>query len=337
MLNVVASAPYPWQAPVKLFDQYPLYELGASLQQLKAAMRDGAEPFDQLIAIFDAGSRIRLLLKGEPLEISYCRETATRLKVLLDDASKEFRSKEEGGATPFKAEKTLPPWTASQIKSAVEVFEHQFSAEVKKTAVYAVPRRGIFDTERLVEGADGHLPESIRNTIPKFTVSEFRQAGRCLAFGLFSASGFHALRAAECALKQYYTAFLGEPKKDDITMGLMASHLKDRSEAKDKSLPKPNPATLRTITDITSFDRNPLTHKELELSEDDAALLFNRAQGMISMMAREMIDRVDELQPDLPLVDAANSAPASDLSLLPAPESEKKSRGRPASTASPTS
>lgn len=326
MLNVVASAPFPRAADVKLFDQYPLYELGSSLQQLKAAMQESAEPFDQLIAIFDALTRIRALLNGEPLEVSYCRASADRLKKLLDEASREFRSKEEGGS-PFNAEKNLPPWTASQIKSAIEVFEHQFSAEVKKTAVYAVPRRGIFDTERLVETAEGHLPDSIRDAIPAFAVSEFRHAGRCLAFGLFSASGFHALRAAESALKQYYTAFMGDPKKDDMTMGLMASHLKDRLEAKDTRA-KPSPATLRTIADITSFDRNPLTHKELELSEDDAAMLFNRAQGMISIMARELRDRVDELQPDLPLVDAANSGAAADLGLLPPPKEQKKGRNK---------
>ncbi len=313
---------------MKLFDQYPLYELGGSLQQLKSAMARDAKPFDQLVAVFDASSHVSRLLKGQPLEISYCRDTAERLKALLDTASEEFRNKEEGA---YRAEKALHTWTASQIKSAIEVFEHQFSAEVKKTPVYAVPRRGIFDTERLVETADSHLPDSIRRTIPKFAVSEFRQAGRCLAFGLFSASGFHALRAAECALKQYYAAFLGDAKKDDITMGLIASHLKDRLEAKDTRLPKPNAATLRTIADITSFDRNPLTHKELELTEDDAAMLFNRAQGMISMMAREIIDRVDELQPGLPLVDSSMGAPA-DLGLLTAPKSEKRVRSKPATT-----
>ena len=86
-------------------------------------------------------------------------------------------------------------------------------------------------------------------------------------------------------------------------MGLMASHLQDRIDCKDLALVKPIEATIRAIQDVTTYDRNPLTHKELVLNEDDAALLFNRAQGMIFLMAKELMDRVDELQPPLPLID----------------------------------
>jgi hypothetical protein len=59
-------------------------------------------------------------------------------------------------------------------------------------------------------------------------------------------------------------------------------------------------------------------------------MLFNRAQGMISMMAREIKDRAEELQPPLPLLEAPPIAPigafgaAQDLGLLP-----QKKKGKP--------
>lgn len=287
---------------VKLVDQYPLYELGCALQDVKSVFfKEDVAAVDQLISLIAADTQLTLLVAGNPFEISFCRSAALSLQESITVAINSFRDAETGR---FKPEaQPLEGWRQREIKTAIEVFEHLFSAELKKLSVYAVPRRGIFDTERLVDTAEEHLPESIRVSLPRFVIAEFREAGRCFAFGLFSASGFHALRAAEKALRQYYIAFIGEPKKEDMTMGLMASQLRDRLESDNAGLIKPNAATIRTITDIVSFDRNPLTHKELQLAEDDAAMLFNRAQGMISLMAKELLDRADELHPNLPLAD----------------------------------
>lgn len=298
-------APSMRDADVKLVDQYPLYELGGGLQKLKeVASRDAsgpASPFDQFVALWDAGAQIDSLLSGTPFEVSYCRESAVKLRGTITSFISRFREKETGKFLPKPD--ALESWELANIKSLVEIFEHQFSAEVKKTATYVVPRRGIFDTERLVDNADEHLPDNVRANLPRFVLTEFRAAGRCLAFGLNAASAFHALRAAERALKQYYIAFLGEPKKEKMTMGLMASHLQDRIDSTNTTAPKPSQATIRTIQDVVTFDRNPLTHRELDLKEDDAAVLFNRAQGMISVMGRELVERVEELAPSLPFDD----------------------------------
>jgi len=66
-----------------------------------------------------------------------------------------------------------------------------------------------------------------------------------------------------------------------------------------------------------NFDRNPLVHKNLVLTEDDAMMLFNRAQWMVSLLARELIARDEELQ--LPLLERNRfeSAAAIDLGLVP--------------------
>ena len=50
---------------VKLIDQYPLYELGAALQQLKdAILNEGGDALDKLMALFTADNNVRLLLEG---------------------------------------------------------------------------------------------------------------------------------------------------------------------------------------------------------------------------------------------------------------------------------
>jgi HEPN domain-containing protein len=289
-------------ADVKLIDQYPLYELGSALRHLKdVAQRESATSVDQIFALFEGEHALNRLLAGEPVEIAFCRDATQSLLGHIASGISHFRDEQTRGVTAERP--PLPNWRMGTLRSGIDVFEHQFSAELKRMAIYLVPRRGIFDTERLVANADLHIPESVRGILGEFAIKEYREAGRCLAFGVYSASGFHAMRAAEAVLQVYYRRFLGDPKKTDMTMGLMASHLRDRIEASDAALPKPLADTVRSIQDVVNFDRNPLVHKNLVLSEDDAMMLFNRAQGMISLMARELIARDEELQPPLPLLE----------------------------------
>ena len=187
------------------------------------------------------------------------------------------------------------PWHWYSIANGVEVFEHQFSAELKKTAAYAVPERGIFKTEGLVDTADNHIHETVRDMMPRFARAEFQAAGRCLAFGLYSASGFHSARAVESVLRQYHRNFLPAQNSDAQTMGQMASALDDMHSAKKRAKNLPRQNTIRHLRDFTNFDRNPLIHKTVVLEELDALTLFNAAASVIVEMAKEL---VEERAPD---------------------------------------
>src|SRR3546814_11973446 len=55
---------------------------------------------------------------------------------------------------------------------------------------------------------------SVANDINAMAKQEFKAAGRCLAFDLPTASGFHVLRAVECVLDEYYRKFAGPNAKE---------------------------------------------------------------------------------------------------------------------------
>lgn len=300
---------------VKPVDQFPIYELGVALGQLRdVCSRSAAAAMDQLQALWTAESHLRKLLGGQPFTISFCRDAAESLHRDVRRAYAHFKHDTEESFDPSKP--PLETWALYGVRTNLDIFEHQFSAEIKKTATYAVPQRGIFNTELLVDHAEAHIPESLRSAVPEFAVSEFQAAGRALAFGLFSASGFHSARAVECVLKAYYVSFLGEPKKDEMPMGLMASHLADARVAKEnegKVLPRES--TIRHIKDVTNYDRNPLMHKNITLDEVEATTLFNSAVGAIVAMTKELTENARN---DLEL--AAGSAAAA----LLGPEAAKK-------------
>lgn len=295
---------------VKLVDQFPMYELGGALRHLVAFAQDDAstDPFEQLFALWGAEQALGKVLDGEQ-PLAFCRGAAMDLIGEIRKQRFQLNPPEEG-----KKIAPLASWELHAIKTKTEIFEHQLSAELKKTASYAVPTRGIFNIELLAENAERHIHETIRQHLSEFAVSEYREAGRCLAFGLYSASGFHSARAVEDVLRVYYERFIGPPP--DKPMGLLASHLNDLLEKKDAKL-RPRENTVRHIRDVTNFDRNPLMHRNVQLEEIDATTLFNSALGVLVEMVKELVSLDDaDLQTALPLHGAA----ASDLGLTsPAP------------------
>ena len=277
-------------AQVEPVDQFPVYELGAALQSLKDLRgRNEVNSFDQLIALTEAETHLDQLLEGREFAIDICQPSAHQLKEKVRGIlATFFEDDKEQLTVPDDA---LPTWHFNMLHQSIETFEHQFSAELKKIGTYLVPERGIFNTAGLMDGADNHIHESVREAVPEFARSEFRKAGRCLAFGLYSASGFHSARAVECVLRSYYGIFMGQsPKKNDAGLGLMASHLNNLFEKKDPPARLPQKNTVRHLRDFANFDRNPLIHPsaQLDLEEIDAQTLFNSAQGVIVEMAKEL-------------------------------------------------
>ena len=82
-------------------------------------------------------------------------------------------------------------------QTALSEFETIFREEMREAAIYRVPQRGIYDTAKLIDAADQSFPAEIAMAIPFKTREDWKAAGRCLAFNLLSASGFHVARAVE--------------------------------------------------------------------------------------------------------------------------------------------
>jgi hypothetical protein len=167
----------------------------------------------------------------------------------------------------------------SMFRRALETFETVFSAEMGETATYFVPRKGIFYTPALVDTADESFPTDVRNDIPEKTKLEWRAAGRCLAFNLLSASGFHVARAVEGTMEAYYTAFVGTPPKE-ISWG---KYLEDLEKVTG-----PAKKTLAEIAQMKDDYRNPLMHPRVVLTEPDAKILFGNGESLIITMAGEI-------------------------------------------------
>jgi hypothetical protein len=261
---------------------YSYYEMARELIQLHG-LADDVAAADALFPIANCQTRMNELLQdGAPVPLGVSKATAQAVLNALNGLWESFSVDDGEGGKKFEWPKEgvkIPSWKMNVYRHALEKFETVFSAEMSETATYFVPRRGIFYTPALVDTADETFPPDIKDDIPEKTKAEWRAAGRCLAFNLLSASGFHVARAVEGTMEAYYTTFVGQPPKE-ITWG---KYLEDLEKADG-----PAEKTLAEIGQMKDDFRNPLMHPRVVLTEADAKILFGNGESLIITMAAEI-------------------------------------------------
>lgn len=189
------------------------------------------------------------------------------------------------------------------LKTSLETFETVFQTEMQRTATYLVPKRGTYDLGDLVDRANETFPAEVRGIIGPVANDEYINAGRCYAFGLFTASGYHCCRAVEAVLREYYFVFTGKRDKGTEQWGELVGGLE-----KCAGVLVPEKKTLGHIRHIKDFDRNPLSHVRAVLDETDADILLAASKVAITAMAAEMHRKQLAGAPVLELVKADGSA-----------------------------
>ncbi len=175
------------------------------------------------------------------------------------------------------------------IKKAKDL-EIVLLAELQNVAGYYVTQKGIYDTTGLIERADQTLPPDVVDKLNSKAVEELRQAGKCLAFDIPTASGFHSIRAAEAVLHDYYLAVCKAKSKQPLdNWGAYISelHKVNTTDGKQSDV-KEVEALLQQIKDQ---HRNLIMHPEIVLSPNDAFTLFEIVQGAIIAMASRLKSR----------------------------------------------
>jgi hypothetical protein len=198
-------------------------------------------------------------------------------------------------------------WWWKHLNQLREKFETIFSAEMTEMTTYWIPRRGIYFTPALVDAADQSFPADILGMIPDKTREDWKSAGRCLAFNLLTASGFHVARAVEGTLEAYYQKFANKPGETLHGWNDYIKALDEIPRASDETAPTKK--TLAELRQMKDDYRNPIAHPRVVLSESDSRMLFDNGESLIIAMAQELKLAAIGAQPALALVQSdTNSA-----------------------------
>lgn len=295
---------------VERINQFPFYTTGKALRQIEEHTGD-TRAQDAALPILTALQALDFLLQGNLLPLTTSKVRAETLRSEVDSLmQRHFFTGPEGDRRFRVPDETvvISSWEWNVLRTALSNFEAVFSEEMREATTYYVPRRGIFFTPSLIDAADETFPSAIRGYIPPKTIDDWRAAGRCLAFNLLTASGFHAARAVEGTLESYYQLFAGKP---GATLRSWDDYIKSLREiaAKENS-PSPSQKTLSELDQMRTFDRNPIMHPRIVLSESDARILFGSSESLIIAMAQEIyaVKSAGGVQAGLALIESAGAS-----------------------------
>jgi hypothetical protein len=182
-----------------------------------------------------------------------------------------------------------------RLKRALQAFETVFAAELRTMPTYIVSKKGIYYTDDLIEHAEKAFDEVTRTVVPDSAIKDFREAGRCLAFELPTASGFHAMRSAEAVLRKYHALQLTLPDGHKSPEWAVCINEIKKSGG--------NAKVVGVLDQVRDLHRNPVSHPDAFLSVNEALALFDIAKSAITSMAAEIIKLQADTQLELPALD----------------------------------
>jgi hypothetical protein len=265
-------------------------ELGSALSAVRSLGKQShITLYDAWGPTNDLREKLSNLLAGRPLWL----EVSVRPAKQLLDGVQSIHSRYYGGPDGDAAldlakdwtKEIIPPWEFAILETSVDAFQHVLAAEFNGSATFYVPQRWGYHTATLILNASACAGLADHPQFQGIAKADFTEAGKCLAFLMPTAAGFHAARAVEAVLFDYYSAFLGRPTSR-LMMGEALAALDKRQ--KDGPQPTPSKKTLRTLREIKDLDRNPLAHPQDTLDMTEAKALFDLAGIVIAAMLREI-------------------------------------------------
>jgi hypothetical protein len=263
-------------------NEYRFYDLGQKLKPLKDLT--SGTVLSEVWWTLDYARDALLLILNDPLPLRICRPAAEKLVAAIEQVVPRGASESLAKLSSLAAGATLELHYYF-IRPALEGLEPVLAAECEAMDTYVVSKKGIYSTNELIDAADQILSPATRAVLPAQAIRDLKEAGRCLAFDLDTACGFHLMRATETAIHAYYVAVTAHtPRRKDRNWGAYVRNLNTHKK-KDPSS-KVDPKLVALIDQIREHHRNVLIHPEDTLTAEEALVLFGVCQSAITAFAR---------------------------------------------------
>ncbi|MGO6699281.1 hypothetical protein ACCS33_07475 [Rhizobium ruizarguesonis] len=161
------------------------------------------------------------------------------------------------------------------LKSTFEQFRTVFVAEIAALPSYLITQKENYDTERLIDSGIGLFPWDLTTKVPQ-SINDAMECGRCLAYEVYTACGFHTFRIVEAVLRKYWLVVSKEEVPKPGTIGFLAAELKKKALGDEK--------VWESLQQLSKLHRNPLTHAEVLLSRDEALGTIGMARSVMTAM-----------------------------------------------------
>lgn len=264
-----------------------IYKVATDLQRLTTIQHD--KPLkDAMWILYRAEQTLGEFLTNSVYSRNDNLKTSTTVGNVLLSAIKKL-------TTESDKERNLDFYDVYSVTNALDKFETVLAAEMDTGTAFLVTKKRGYDTTDLIFRAEVLFPPELPGKVPE-SLPEIREAGKCIAFEMGTAAGFHIMRATELVLRRYYDVVMegdNRPKNDNLGGYLRAMEEK----------PAGDPKVIAAMKQITSLHRNPLMHPEDILTLDEAIGLMGMAQSVMVAMLDELPEIIPppQLLPTTPI------------------------------------
>lgn len=251
-----------------------LYKFGKSIKTLYE-IKECTTYIDAFVIVLGAKELLDSFLNNSVYSssIKIISEPAKELVFALDDIRDKALQKKY-------RDQALGEYVASNFINAVHSFETVLNAEFQHSSLFLATPKGAYDTATLIFRGELLLPNPIFSELFPSALPDVKSGARCLAFELYTASGFHFHRANESVVLKYLEILSGGTAKPQRNMGKYISAL--RQEGAPETI-------ISCLTDLKNMHRNPLMHPDETINDvDDAIALLNSIHTAITGMIREI-------------------------------------------------
>jgi hypothetical protein len=166
--------------------------------------------------------------------------------------------------------------------------------------VFAVMPKGIYDTAKLVDHAEDIFAERTLCALPEAIRNDVNLAGRCLAFELWTAMGFHAMRAVEAICREYQQVATRNPSLGTVPLGEIIAELEKRLEQEEGAKVSDSPLGLiiYTLLRLNTVYCLPVMDPRMTLTSETAIHVFELATDVITMICDDLASRSESVNLD---------------------------------------
>jgi len=250
------------------------YNLGRNVHAL-VEIKEGATVGDVFWRLYGADNWLAAFLDGN--EIFPFKVSLQAARALRSHVQTFLGPNPEWG-------RAINAYEASEFERLTSQFETIASAEVSQFSTYSVVKKLAYDTRTLLEEGESILPTDIRLKLPPESIEDIREAAKCMAFEVNTASGFHTIRATEAVIRMYYQEVVGSaPKIKDRNWGAYIKVLRAKGA---------DPRVIGFLDHIRESYRNPISHPDQRLDAQEAQVLL----GVCVSAIIQMVLAVDALR-----------------------------------------
>lgn len=245
------------------------YRLATILRPLSGVV-SGKTVEEQFGELYNAESELNFFLWNPLMPPETCFQTGYELLEAIKELTKQI-----GNNHPVE------PIEAYNITNGLRQFETVLQADYARRDMFAVSKKGIYSTTDLVERAETMFSKDIQDRIPD-AIADMHAAGRCLAFELATAAGFHIFRAVEAVGREYVKAVRKTPpteKEKNLGLGGYKKILTDHGA---------DERVINALDQLRKLHRNPTMHPEVSLTTEEVITTLGLAQSVIHAMVADM-------------------------------------------------